>query len=36
MFAYGFGENEINANRLADIGLAWLGFGLAFATRFVH
>lgn len=32
MFANGFGENEINANRLADIGLAWAGFGLAFLS----
>jgi hypothetical protein len=29
MFANGFGENEINANRLFDIGLALAGFGLA-------
>jgi RHS repeat-associated protein len=29
MFAQGFGEDEINANRLFDIGLAWAGWGLA-------
>jgi hypothetical protein len=29
MFANGSGEDEINSNRLADIGLAWLGWPLA-------
>ncbi len=29
MFAYGFGEDEINLNRMADVGVALAGFGLA-------
>ncbi len=33
MVAYGLGPTEINANRLTDIGAAWLGFGLAFGLN---
>jgi RHS repeat-associated protein len=33
MFAHGFGENEVNSNRLADIGLAWAGWLISFALH---